>query len=215
VVRGYTVDIQRTLSLTDEEEARWRLSVWSGDCVFDVDASTEPRGGHCQIVTNDDDKSLYIVNVTFEQRARLRVNQVSSNPLSTRWSVAMSPQLAGGNPLTRAGTFDCNFPQLLPVCSIDAMYDKGTTITLTAGTNPPTPPTNWQGWSGACPAAGKAPVCVLTLTSDVQVTGTWAQDFFSYTPASLFSYAPVPHSELVVRAEAEAREGPPRAQTGT
>jgi hypothetical protein len=167
VVRGSEVRIQRTLSLPTDEEARWRLSGWTLDCAG-IDADAEPRGGMCNLSMT----SNKTVHVDFEHRKRLQVVHTGTDPMFVRWSVGMSAQKAGGNPLTRAGTFDCNFPSMLPVCSIDAIYDVNTAITIDAGAG--AAPANWQGWGGNCASFLKAAVCTLTLTNDAQVTGSWA-----------------------------------------
>ena len=168
ILKGFEVDIQRTLSLPVDEEARWRLKTWSIACPV-IDTNKEPRGGHCRITMN----ASQTVLVTFERRVRVRIFQNLSDPMSIRWEVAMSLQSAGGNPLTRAGTFDCNYPSGLPVCNVDAIYDLGTTLTIKAGSGMGTP-TYWKGWGGACASFGLAATCTITLAPDVDVTGSWA-----------------------------------------
>lgn len=57
-------------------------------------------------MTMDGDKT---VSVGFEKRDKVRLQHVFlDEPMSIRWSLAYSDQKAGGNPLAREGTFDCN-----------------------------------------------------------------------------------------------------------
>ncbi len=164
-VRGSQARIQRLVGLVNEDEGAWRLSGWGGDCSLDAD--TEPRGGLCT-VTMDRDRT---VTASFERRAKLSVEMVLQDfPMSIRWSLAFSPQKAGGNPTTRGGTFDCNSPSGLPVCTVDAYYDPGTSITVTAGSGAGQP-AFWEGWISGC--FGASTVCTRTLTGDVRITGVW------------------------------------------
>ncbi len=143
-VRGSQARIQRLVGLVNEDEGAWRLSGWGGD--RSLDADTEPRGGLCT-VTMDRDRT---VTASFERRAKLSVEMVLQDfPMSIRWSLAFSPQKAGGNPTTRGGTFDCNSPSGLPVCTVEAYYDPGTSITVTAGSGAGQP-AFWEGWVSGC-----------------------------------------------------------------
>jgi hypothetical protein len=167
-VVGSEAAIQRTFSLPDAEEARWRLSVWGGDCAG-IDADIEIRGGHCRLLMDGDKQ----VTVEFESRAMLTVSHQSPDQMSIRWELDYQPadQKGGGNPLTRRGTFDCRFPGG-PPCVIEAMYDVGTEITVRAGVG--SNAANFQGWGGACASFGTTGTCTFILTGDTTVTGDWA-----------------------------------------
>lgn len=171
--RGSEARIQRMLSLIDEDEGAWRLSLWGGACLG-IDANTAPRGGQCNL-TMDADKN---VTVGFERRAKLTIDQLTLQPgdYSIRWNLAYSAQKAGGNPTTRAGTFDCSSTTRLPVCTIqDAYYDMGTVITVTAG-NPAITgqPAFWKFWQTGCANSGTGRVCTVTLTAPSHViVGVW------------------------------------------
>lgn len=170
-VRGSQVRIQRLVGLVTEDEGAWRLSGWGGACSLNAD--TEPRGGLCT-VTMDIDKT---VTASFEKRAKLSVEMVlQDSPMSIRWSLAFSPQKAGGNPTTRGGTFDCNSPSGFPVCNVVAYYDPGTAITVTAGSGAGQP-AFWEGYVSGC--FGSSPVCTRTLTGDVRITGVWDLQAFA------------------------------------
>jgi hypothetical protein len=166
-VRGSSVDIQRTLSLPREEEARFRLASYSDDCA-DVDTASEPRGGHCRL-TMDRDRE---VRVSFERRAELVIAHSSPDTINFRWSLAYDPvsQKGGGNPLTLQGTFDCYLPG--PACERRAMFDVGTLITVRAGNGGDV--ANFKGWGGACATFGMNATCMVTLTGDSEVSGSWS-----------------------------------------
>jgi hypothetical protein len=164
-VRGSGADIQRTLSLPREEEARFRLSAYGGDCPT-VDSDVEPRGGHCTLTMDRDHE----VDVHFERRAELTIAQVSPDAtINFRWTLAYGAQKNGGNPLTLQGTFDCYIPGAS--CEKRAIFDVGTMITVSAGVGDVA---IFKGWSGACAMAGMNPVCTFPLTGDSTVTGSWS-----------------------------------------
>lgn len=169
-VRGSEARIQRTLSLPEAEELRYRLSAWGGDC-SDLDADVEPRGGNCRLLMDRNRD----VAVTFERRARLNVAHQSPDEMSIRWELDYAPraQKGGGSSGTRAGTFDCRFPELLPACEIEAFYDVGTVITLKAG-NGSDDVSNFRGWDGACASFGRSGTCMFTLEEDVSVGASWS-----------------------------------------
>jgi hypothetical protein len=162
-IRGSEARIQRTLGLSDEEEARWRLAGWAGACE-DLDADTEPRGGQC-ILVMDEGKD---VNVSFEERAKITIAHSGPPQLLLRWGLQYSPQNASGNPLTLRGQFDCD-TDVLADCTKTAFFDKGTTITLTAGTGVDNG--NLASISGAC--STNASTCEFTIESDSDVTFNW------------------------------------------
>jgi hypothetical protein len=163
--RGSEARIQRTLSLTDEEEARWRLAGWGGAC-DGIDATTEPRGGQC-ILVMDEDKE---VDASFAQRAMLTISHTGPSQLLMRWGLAYEPaaQLGGGNPLTLRGQFDCD-TDMLAECGKSAFYDVGTKIVLTAGTGVDNG--NLASFSGGCVTT--ASTCQFELQGDTIVTFNW------------------------------------------
>jgi len=164
---GFEVDIQRTLGLPVQEEALWRLVSWGDACPV-IDTDIEVRGGHCRIMMN----THQTVEVGFERRVRARILQNSSDPVSMPWAITMSAQKGGGNPLMRQGTYDCNFLSNSSDCGVDAYYDVGTVLSITAGSGGWAPWT-FQGWRGACVAFNIGATCTLTLAADVDVTGEW------------------------------------------
>ena len=164
-MRGSEARIQRTLGLSDEEEARWRLSGWGGAC-DGLDADTEPRGGQC-ILTMDDDKD---VTVSFEQRAMITVTHTGPSQLLLRWGIDYQPaaQKGGGNPLTLRGQFDCD-TDTLAACTKTAYFDKGTTVILTAGSG--VDAGNLASISGDCSTTEST--CEFVLDADSTVTFNW------------------------------------------
>lgn len=164
-VRGSEARIQRTLSLSDEEEARWRLAQWDGACEG-IDADVEPRGGQC-ILVMDEDKD---VSVGFAQRAMITVTHTGPSQLFMRWGLDYAPaaQKGGGNPLTLRGQFDCD-TDALASCAKTAYFDTGTTITLTAGSGVDNG--NLASISGSCSTA--ASTCEFVLEADAEALFTW------------------------------------------
>jgi hypothetical protein len=164
-VRGSEARIQRTLGLSDEEEARWRLAEWGGACE-EVDSDVEPRGGQC-ILIMDDDKD---VDVFFEQRPMITITHTGPSQLLMRWGVDYRPaaQKGGGNPLTLRGEFDCD-TDTLAACAKTAYYDAGTTVILRAGSGVDAP--NLDSFSGACSTT--VSTCEFVIEGDSDVTVTW------------------------------------------
>jgi hypothetical protein len=155
----FTADMQRELSLPQDEDAGARLSAWGGDC-SSVDAEVEPRGGHCRLLM-DGDKSA---TVAFEKRPRVRVSVTGK---TASYSITFAGSQA--NPLAANGGQQCAAP-----CTHDWYYDLGTEVTLaevSAG------PAYLRRWGGACSGvagwddANTTPpeACVLTLDDDVEV----------------------------------------------
>ncbi len=171
--------------LTNAEEARWRIASWGQACAT-TNANTEPRGGQCKLLM-DGDK---VVTVTFERRAQLRVTHqlAGAIPLGFAWSLGATDQKSGGNPLAfRPAQQNCQLPHVprqfagpaadfreADPCDIWAMYDVGSTVTMTIGSGIGDV-TTFQGWGGACAGSGRSATCTLTLTEDAAVTTTFAQ----------------------------------------
>jgi uncharacterized repeat protein (TIGR02543 family) len=79
-------------------------------------------------------------------------------------AVTLSPSAAGGTVTSAPNGFNSTAINCGAACS--ALYDTGTTVTLTA-----TPATGYTftAWSGAC--SGTAPTCTLTMADDQLLTG--------------------------------------------
>lgn len=185
VPTGSEVDLQRTLSLTTEEEARWRLASWGACTGTNVDA--EPRGGHCKLLMDRD----RTINVTFERRVTLRVtHQLAAPPsLGFQWSLSASPQKGSGNPLASmdGAQQNCNLPatpvalsgpandyKVTDPCEFYAIYDAGTTVTIDIGARGAVEVATFQGWAGG-PCTGRVHGCQFTILSDTTATTTFQQ----------------------------------------
>lgn len=186
VPAGAEVDMQRTLSLTNDEESRWRLASWGGPqapCPA-AGVDTEPRGGHCRFVMD----RARAVNVTFERRAALRVTHqlIDEIPLGFTWRLSASAQKGLGNPLafTSAGQ-NCSLParpvpgsgpagdyKVANPCDNYAMYDAGSTVTIVVESGS-ADVRILKSWGGPC--TGQGATCTFTLVGDQTVTGNFSQ----------------------------------------